>query len=189
MKPRPRNNRRNYNNTARHLINGFIRAQQVRVISDDSESAVMSIKEALALANEKELDLVQISGSREEVPICKIIEYSKFKYELSKKEKLAKKKQRENTIKLKEIKFRPSTDSHDLETKARHAQEFIDDGHKLKVTIVFRGREMAYKDVGVATMDSFVNMLSSAVFESRPSMSGRILSAIVVKSDKKPMTT
>jgi len=181
LKPRNPRRRRPYVKEEKHFVNSRIRAREVRCIDTDGSHNIMETSKAIALAEKQGLDLVQISKGREEVPTCKVIDYSKFKYEQSKKEKAAKKKQRENAIKIKEIKFRPSTGDHDLQTKAKHAQEFLDDGHKLKVTIVFRGRELAYKDVARETLDKFVSFVDNAVFESSPSMSGRFMSAMIVK--------
>lgn len=166
-----------------HFINANIRSPQVRCIDPDGNHELLEVSAALNLAKSFGLDLVQLSKT-EEVPTCKILDYSKFKYELSKKDKLAKKKQRENSVKIKEIKFRPSTDSNDLRTKAKHAQEFLDDGHRLKITIVFRGRELAYKEVATSTLDTFLSFLVGAVYENSPSISGKFMSAMIRKEEK-----
>lgn len=181
MKPRNGRARRPFRKEEKFFVNKSIRAREVRCIDHNGKHAIMKTYDAIKLAEEQGLDLVQVSKGREDIPTCKILDYSKFKYEQSKKEKLAKKKQRENAIKIKEIKFRPSTGENDLKTKAKHAQEFIDDGHKLKITIAFRGREMAYKDVAIETLDTFIGFLTGAVYEVSPSMSGRFMSAIIVK--------
>lgn len=181
MKPRNGRARRPFKKEEKFFVNRNIRAYQVRCIDAEGNHQVIKTQEALELAEKQGLDLVQISKGKEDIPTCKILDYSKFKYEQSKKEKLAKKKQRENAIKVKEIKFRPSTGENDLKTKAKHAQEFIDDGHKLKITIVFKGREMAYRDVASETLDTFIGFLSNAVYEAKPSISGRFMSAMIVK--------
>lgn len=183
MKPVGNYKRRPFRNEDKHFINRNIRAKEVRCIDPDGNHTIMRIGDALALAESLDLDLVQISKVQEDIPTCKIVDYSKMKYELSKKDKAAKKKQRETAIKIKEIKFRPSTDDNDLKTKAKQAQEFLDDGHKIKLTMIFKGRELAYKDVALKTLDTFIGYLSSAAYESQPSMSGRFLSAIICRSN------
>lgn len=179
-----RNNRNSFNRE-KYFVNHFIRAKKVRCISDNENYGVIQIDDALKLANDAGLDLVQISNGNDGIPTCKILNYSKFKYEQSKKEKLAKKKQRENTIKVKEIKFRPSTDDNDLKTKAKRAQEFLDDGNKLKVTIVFKGRELNYKEIAQETLNKFVNFLDGYEFENAPSLSGKFLTVILFKKVEK----
>lgn len=172
--------RRN-NNKLKHFVGNQIRAHRVLCINHNNENCgVVPIYEALKMAEESGLDLVQINNDTKN-PTCKILDYNKFRYDLSKKEKLAKKKQRESAIKVKEIKFRPTTDENDLQTKAKHAKEFLDDGNKVKVTIVFRGREMSYRDIGTDTLYKFFDMIEIAQFENEPSMSGRNLSAILCK--------
>ena len=190
MKPRNTRPRRPFRKEEKYFVGRNIRAREVRCIDAEGNHSVLPIQKALDLAEEQELDLVQISsGSREEVPTCKILDYSKFKYEQSKKDKAAKKKQRENAVKIKEIKFRPSTGDNDLKTKAKHAQEFIDDGHRLKVTIIFRGREMAYKNVARETLDTFVGYLNGAICESDRSMSGRFMSVMISKKTESTEST
>lgn len=182
MKNNQYRGRRPFKQEDKHLINKNIRAKEVRCVDSDGNNRIMPISEALSLAESMQLDLVQISKNNEEFPICKIVDYSKMKYEIIKKEKLAKKKQRESIIKLKEIKFRPSTDDNDLKIKAKQAQEFLDDGHKIKITIVFKGREMAYKDVATKTLDTFLGFIVDASYESPPSVNGRFMSAVLAKS-------
>lgn len=169
----------------KYLINFNIKSQKVRCIDPEGNHKILSVKDAVALADSFELDLVQISGDNEEIPTCKILDYSKFKYEQSKKEKLTKKKQRENVVKIKEIKFRPSTDINDLRIKSKHAQGFLDDGDKIKVTIVFRGREMQYQKVAIETLNTFMSLLNSAHYESQPSINGRFMTAVIVKKVEK----
>lgn len=183
MKPRNPRRRKPFKKEESHYVGNNIRAKEVRCIDTDGAHNILPRSKAIELADKQGLDLVQISKGNDDIPTCKIIDYSKFKYEISKKEKAAKKKQRENAVKIKEIKFRPSTGDHDLQTKAKHAQEFLDEGNKLKVTIIFRGREMAYKNVARETLDKFVGFIDNAVFESDPSMSGRFLSVMVVKGN------
>ncbi len=182
MKQRYTGPKRAFKKEEKHFVGRSIRAHEVRCIDAEGNHSVLSTLKALALAEQQGLDLVQISnGSRDEIPTCKILDYSKFKYEQSKKDKAVKKKQRENSVKIKEIKFRPSTGENDLKTKAKHAQEFMDEGHRIKVTIVFKGRELAYKDVARDTLDMFVGFLSDAVYEHEPSISGRFMSVMIAK--------
>jgi translation initiation factor IF-3 len=166
-----------------HFVGRQIRASEVMCIDHENVNrGVISTDEALSIAKTSGLDLVQVSpGSRDKAPTCRVLDYSKYKYELSKKEKSAKKKQRENAIKIKEIKFRPVTGDHDLQIKAKQAQGFVDDGHRIKVTIVFRGREMSHKEVAIETLRSFVDMIDGAILTSSPSMTGRHMCAFIAK--------
>ena len=177
---------RNKNNNSKYFVGRQIRASRVLCIDQNNTNCgVISLSDALDLANKNGLDLVQISnGSKDKMPTCKILDYSKFKYDLSKKEKLAKKKQRESAVKIKEIKFRPSTGENDLRIKAKQASAFLEDGHRVKVTIVFRGREMSHRQIGEDTLQQFVDMLSNVEFESKPSMNGRNMVAILAKKTK-----
>lgn len=169
------------NNKLNHFVGRQIRAHRVLCINHNNENCgVIPISDALKMAEDNGLDLVQINNDVKN-PTCKILDYNKFRYDLSKKEKLAKKKQRESIIKIKEIKFRPTTDENDLRIKAKHAREFLDDGNKVKITIVFRGREMSYRDIGMDTLNKFIDMIEVAQFEHDPSMNGRNLSAILSK--------
>jgi len=143
-------------------------------------------RSALDRADSLGLQLVQVSpGSRDRGPTCKILDFSKFKYDMQKKEKLAKKKQRESSSKVKEIKFRPSTDINDLRIKAKQAEEFIDEGHKVKITITFKGRELMHANKAHDTMNSFLDLVENMEMTSPPSMSGRSLSVMGDSKDKK----
>ena len=120
------------------MINGQIRDKEVRVISEDGEQlGIMSSKDAMKLAREAELDLVKIAP-KAQPPVCKIIDYGKYKYELARKEKEAKKKQK--TVEVKEVRLSPNIDTNDLNTKMNNAKKFITKGNKVKVTLRFRGR-------------------------------------------------
>lgn len=165
------------------IVNQSIRSCEVRLIDDAGENhGLIDFRDALQMARDKGLDLVQISKPNgKESPVCRIVELGKYKYEFDKKEKAEKKKQRENSIKIKEIKFRPSTDQHDLETKAKHAVEFIEEGNKVKITIIFRGRELTHKEVAMETLGSFLEMVEIARFESDPKMTGRNMSVILCR--------
>lgn len=156
-----------------------IRASQVLLINDQNENlGVVGLDIALQKAYDVGLDLVQVSFDNNK-PTCKIIDFGKFKYEQSKKEKLAKKKQREGEIRIKEIKFRPTTDLNDLKIKAKKAKDFLLDGDKVKVTIVFRGRELSHKEVADDTLKSFLSFLPEADIISEPLLNGKNLSVTV----------
>lgn len=168
-------------------INHFIRSENVHCIdSEDVNHGVIPISEALRLAEKSGLDLVQISMPKDGVPVCKILEYSKYKYEQDKKDKAAKKKQRENAVKVKEIKLRPSTGDNDLKIKAKHAQELVDDGNRLKIVIVFKGRELSHKEVGHSTLNTFFDMLDGVEMMDTPSMTGRQMCVLIGKATQQP---
>lgn len=161
-----------------------IRAREVRCIDHNNNNlGIINIKEALELAKSVELDLIQIS--KDAVPVCKILDYGKYKYDLSKRNKEASKRQRENSIKVKEIKFRPSTGLNDLKIKASQAEKFIKDNNKVKISILFKGREMAHKEVGFDKLNTFVELVSGMELITQPSMQGRMLSAMGSKKDEK----
>ena len=124
------------------MINEQIRDKEIRLIGEDGEQlGIMSTREAMKLAAEAELDLVKIAPTAKP-PVCKIIDYGKYKYELTRKEKEAKKKQK--TVDVKEVRLSPNIDTNDLNTKVNNAKKFIQKGNKVKVTLRFRGREMAH---------------------------------------------
>ena len=131
-------------------INDRIRVPQVRVIdADGSQVGVITRDEALEKARMRDLDLVEVSPNAHP-PVCKIMDYGKYKYEQSKREKDSKKKQ--HVIQVKEIRLRPRIDKHDFEFKLKNAIKFLDEGNKVKVTLLFRGREMAHRDLGYEVM-------------------------------------
>ncbi|QQG36278.1 MAG: translation initiation factor IF-3 [Micavibrio aeruginosavorus] len=132
-------------------INEQIRARQVRLIDAEGEQVgVVAIAEALRMADEAGLDLVEISPNAEP-PVCKILDYGKYKYEQQKKAAEARKKQK--VIEVKELKFRPNIDDHDYQVKIKAARRFLEDGDKVKITLRFRGREMAHMDLGMKVMN------------------------------------
>jgi translation initiation factor IF-3 len=165
-------------------INREIRALKVRVIdSDGGQVGVVTLAEALAKAEQAGLDLVEIAPSAEP-PVCKIIDFGKYRYQLTKKEKEQKKTQHQ--VKVKEIKIKPNTDDHDLEVKTRHAKEFIAKGNKVRITCVFRGREMLHTEFGMRNIQRICTELSeSATPESPPKMLGRSLSVVLAPGAKK----
>ena len=140
------------------LINEEINAKEIRVISETGEQlGIMGSKQALEIAGRKNLDLAMISPNAKP-PVCKIMDYGKYKYEQARKEKEAKKKQK--TINVKEIRLRPAIGENDLKTKANQAVKFLKKGDKVKVELRFRGRELGHKDIGKEVMMSFIDMLS-----------------------------
>jgi translation initiation factor IF-3 len=138
---------------------------------------VLSLSEAMALAAEKELDLVEVSPTAVP-PVCRIMDFGKFKYQQSKKLQEAKKKQVH--VQLKEVKLRPKTDDHDLDFKVKHVKRFLEEGNKAKITMVFRGREITHTNLGLAILDKIAEELQEvAVIEVRPKMEGRSMYMIV----------
>ena len=152
-------------------INERIRVPEVRVIGEDGEQlGVMNTREAVNLARERGLDLVEVAANAEP-PVCRIIDYGKFQYEAKKKANEAKKKQ--VTITVKEVKFRPSTDEHDYNYRMKHAREWLQDGDKVKATIWFRGREMTHRELGARILEKLEQDLSDVgEVEARPRMEG-----------------
>jgi translation initiation factor IF-3 len=157
------------------MINEQIRDKEVRVVSADGEQlGVMSSREAMKLAEAAELDLVKIAP-KAQPPVCKIIDYGKYRYELARKEKEAKKKQK--VVEVKEIRMSPNIESNDLNTKMSAARKFISKGAKVKVTLRFRGREMAHMQHSRHILDDFAEQLSDiAVIEKAPKVEGRSIS-------------
>jgi len=165
-------------------VNREIRAPKVRVISHTGEQlGVLSIQEALAEAEAQGLDLVEIvPGSTP--PVCKIIDFGKFRYDQGKREKENRKAQHQ--IKVKEVKLKPNIDAHDLETKTRHAKEFLEDGNKVKITCTFRGREVTHPEIGEKLVRQMCKDLEEySVIESPPKMMGRMLLAVLAPGIKK----
>ena len=154
------------------MINEQIRDREVRVIGPDGEQlGIMSAKEAYFKAKDANLDLVKIAPTAKP-PVCKIIDYGKYRYELARKAKEAKKKQK--TVETKEIRLSPNIDTNDLNTKVNQARKFLSKGAKVKVSLRFRGREMAHRDVGREILDSFYKELEDVSTVDKPAkMEGR----------------
>ncbi len=154
------------------MINEQIRDKEVRVIGPDGEQlGIMSAKEAYFKAKDADLDLVKIAPTAKP-PVCKIIDYGKYRYEQARKAKDAKKKQK--TVETKEIRLSPNIDKNDLNTKVNQARKFLSKGAKVKVSLRFRGREMAHKEVGREILESFFeNLEGAAVVEKPAKMEGR----------------
>ncbi len=162
------------------MINGQIRDKEVRVIGEDGEQkGIMPIKEAMRMAQEAELDLVKIAP-KAQPPVCKIIDYGKYRYELARKEKEAKKKQK--TVEVKEVRLSPNIDKNDLNTKVNNAKKFITKGNKVKITLRFRGREMAHVQQSRHILDDFAEMLKDiAVVEKPAKLEGRSMSMVLTE--------
>ena len=162
------------------MINEQIRDREVRLISQNGEQlGIMSAREAMMIAMEAELDLVKIAPGAKP-PVCKIIDYGKYKYEQTRKEKEAKKKQR--TVEIKEVRLSPNIDTNDLNTKVNNARKFISKGNKVKVTLRFRGREMAHVQQSRHILDDFAELLSDiASVEKAPKLEGRNMSMVLTE--------
>jgi len=160
------------------LINGQIRANTVEVVDENgNKMGVMSLDKALDVAGSRELDLVLVAPNNNP-PLCKLMNYGKYKFEQSKKEKEAKKKQRASETK--EIRITPNTDTHDIEFKTKNARRFLEDGNKVRITVKFRGREMSYTKLGEETMNQIINGLEDiANVETAPKMEGRNMFALL----------
>ncbi len=167
-----------------HRINEGIRVREVRLIGADGQHVgVVPIQEALRLARESELDLVEVSPTVEP-PVCKIMDYGKFLYELAKKEREAKKAQK--VIEVKEIRLRPKTDDHHRGFKVRDARRWLEQGMKVKVRVHFRGREITYPDIAREELDSVARELSDiSVVEQKPDMEGRTMLMVLAPAPKK----
>ena len=166
-------------------MNDRIRAREVRVIDDESgQLGVMPPFEALKLAKERGLDLVEISPTAQP-PVCKIMDYGKFLYENEKKERAAKKKQK--TITVKEVKFSINVDDHDYETKKNHVIRFLGEGDKVKASLRFRGREMAHQNLGRKVLERLVNEVGDkGIVEFRPRMEGNTVHVILAPPKQVP---
>ena len=162
------------------MINEQIRAKEVRLIGVDGEQlGIMSAREAYKLAQEAELDLVKIAPGAKP-PVCKIIDYGKYRYDLARKEKDAKKKQK--TVELKEIRLSPNIDTNDLNTKMNAAKKFLAKGNKVKITLRFRGREMAHMNSSKHILDDLAEQLSDiAVVEKAPKIEGRSIGMVLAE--------
>ncbi|MEI3164091.1 MAG: translation initiation factor IF-3 [Lachnospirales bacterium] len=156
------------------MINGQIRDKEIRLISDTGEQVgIMSARDAQKLADEKNLDLVKISPQAKP-PVCKIMDYSKYKFDLAKKEKEAKKKQK--VVETKEVRLSPNIDTHDVQVKVKNAVKFLKAGNKVKVSIRFRGRELARQDAAIEIMKDFAAQVSEVgQIDKEPKMEARTM--------------
>lgn len=162
------------------MINEQIKEKEVRVVGANGEQlGVMPTKEAMRLAMEAELDLVKIAPTAKP-PVCKIVDYGKYKYEQLRKEKEARKKQK--TVEIKEIRMSPNIDTNDLNTKIGAARKFLTKGNKVKITLRFRGREMAHMHESKHILDDFAEQLSDcSVVEKTPKVEGRSISLVLAE--------
>ena len=158
-------------------INHRIRVPEVRVIAEEEQLGVMPTHEALRLAEEKGLDLVEISP-RAFPPVCRIMDYGKYKYEEAKKKQQARK--RASTVETKEIKFRPKTEEHDMAFKVKHVRRFLEGGNKVRLAVVFRGREITHPQTGMAVLNRVVERCGDiATVEATPNMEGRRMIMVI----------
>ncbi len=164
--------------------NEQIRAREVRVIGAEGEQlGVLSRLEAIGIAREQGYDLVEVAAAADP-PVCRIMDYGKYKYEQQKKKQEAKKRQ--TVVQIKEIKLRPKTDEHDFETKLKHIRRFLEEGDRVKVTIFFRGREIIHKDRGVAVIDRVIEDTKDiARVDQEPKPEGRTLQMLLAPVAKK----
>jgi translation initiation factor IF-3 len=152
------------------------------IAPDGSQLGILPTEQALQTAYSQNLDLVEVAPEARP-PVCRIMDYGKFRYEQSKKSREAKKKQ--TVIELKEIKLRPKTEEHDFQFKARHAERFLQEGNKAKITMMFRGREMSRMDRGRVILDRFVETLKEVcVVEQAPKVEGRNMTLILAPKQK-----
>lgn len=165
-------------------INEEIRAREVRVIGSDGEQlGIMSGREAQQLAYEKHLDLVEIAPTAKP-PVCRIMDYGKYRYEQQKREKESRKKQK--TFDIKEVKLRPGIEEHDFNVKFKNAVRFLEDGDKVKVTIMFRGRELSHPELGEVLLSKMAAQLKEmAVVERQPKLEGKNMIMIVAPKPSK----
>jgi len=172
---------------AEHRINHFIRVPQVRLVGDNVEVGVYPIQEAIRMAQDQALDLVEISPTADP-PVCKIIDYNKFLYEKKRKEKEMKAKAKVSEVK--EIRFTPGTDNHDFDFKSKHAEKFLKEGNKVKAYVQFKGRAIQFKERGELLLLKFADRLKEAgVLEGMPKMEGkRMLVMFAPKPQKKKGT-
>lgn len=164
-------------------INGEITAREIRLVGMEGEQiGVVSLREAMVLAEENDVDLVEISPTAQP-PVCKLMDYGKFKYEQSKKRHEAKQKQKQ--VQIKEIKFRPGTDDGDYNVKLRNLVRFLNDGDKAKITLRFRGREMAHQDIGLALLKRVeADLAEIATVEQFPKLEGRQMVMMIAPKKK-----
>jgi len=165
------------------LINEQINANVVEVIGTNGERlGQMSKHDAIEKAYDEDLDLVMVAPNANP-PVCKILDYSKYKFEMAKKEKEAKKNQK--IVEIKEIRLSATIDTHDLEVKAKNANKFLADGNKVKVSLKFKGREVKFLDKGKETVLKFVSMLSEGQLDKEPKLEGKFLNVIVLPKQSK----
>jgi translation initiation factor IF-3 len=168
----------NTNNNKGLRINEQIRVREVRLIDDEGgQKGIVPTLDALKMAKDKELDLVEVSPNANP-PVCKILDFGKYRFEMEKKLRDSKKNQK--VLKIKEIRMQPKIGPGDLDTKAKHVQEFLDEGDKVKITIRFRGRELAHTDLGFGVLQEVLKRLTSAYIIEKPAaMDGKFMSMTI----------
>ncbi len=164
-------------------VNEAIKSPKVRLIDDEGgQLGIVAVEDAIEMAEDKGLDLVEVSG-KSDPPVCRIMDYGKFKYQQSKKQHDAKKKQA--VIRIKEIKLRPKTEEHDFQFKLKHAIGFLKDGNKVKVTLQYRGRELAFTHMGIELLERFASEADEiGEVESKPRAEGRTTFMILAPKKK-----
>ena len=164
-------------------VNEEIRANEVRVVEPDGDHDVVPVEEALERARNHDLDLVEIAPDADP-PVCKVLDYGKYRYEKQKEEKRRRKKSK--SMEMKELRFRPRTDDHDFNFKADHAREFLEDGNKVKAYVQFRGRDIVYKDQGMDLLRRLIERLQDvARIDQSPQMEGRRMTTILAPHKNK----
>jgi len=180
-------NRRGAVITDRLRFNNRIRAREVRLIDEEgTQVGIVAIRDALQMAEERGFDLVEVAPNAVP-PVCRIMDYGKFRYEQSKKEREARKHQKQ--VELKEVRLKPKTDDHDIDVKAKQARKFLLAGDKVKFTLRFRGREIFHPDIGMAMLENMAEDLRDvSVVEQKPLMEGRVLSLLLAPNAKARQT-
>jgi translation initiation factor IF-3 len=168
---------------AEHRINELIRVPEVRLVGENIEPGVFSLRAALEKANDLGLDLVEISPNAVP-PVCRLVDYNKFLYEKKRKEKEIKSNAKK--VEIKELRFTPNTDDHDIEFKAKHAEKFLEDGNKVKASLMFRGRSIVFKERGELLLLQFAKRLEEfAVVEQLPLLEGKRMMMTLAPKKKK----
>lgn len=167
-----------------HLINEAIRAREVRVVGAGGEQVgIISLREALQMAQDANLDLVAVAPTAKP-PVCRIMDYGKFRYEQSKREKEARKNQK--VISIKEVRLSPTIEEHDFQTKLRHVQKFLEQGDKVKLSIRFRGRAITHSEIGKTVLEKLAEQVKDlCVVERSPKMEGRSMLMILAPKNEK----
>jgi translation initiation factor IF-3 len=159
-------------------VNYRIRVPEVRVIAaDGTQLGIMTSQDAIRMAQEQTLDLVEVNP-KADPPVCKIMDFGKYKYEEKKRANEARKKQ--NVVEIKEVKVRPKTDEHDLDTKIRHIRRFLEEGNKAKITVRFRGREITHPEKGREVLDDIIKALEGLInIEGNPALEGKAMTMLI----------
>lgn len=172
---------------AEHRINHFIRVPQVRLVGENVEVGIYSVQDAMRIAQQQQLDLVEISPNGDP-PVCKVIDYNKFLYDKKKKEKEMKAKSK--SAEVKEIRFTPGTDDHDFDFKAKHAEKFLKDGNKVKAYVQFKGRAIMFKERGELVLLKFAERLAEVGQpEGLPKLEGKRMQMVLAPKGQKKKPT